>query len=275
VLADWYSHGAAAAQIARRSALALWYLDRQIAARPDEWRPYVDRAELYAQLGKTGEYDADLERAVARGANQSLMLRVADEQARRGQWQKAADYFQKAAKRSPLPVGVVHEHAPVRLQLGDLAAYRQMCKSLVDSAGKAPSAGLANAISWICALGPGAVGDYAPVVALAERAMKEAGSEPARRHDVLNTLGAVLCHAGRCKEALARLQEGIDVDYGKAVPSDWLFQALCHDGLGDKAAARDCLAKVPPPPMSEKNRSWADIEIDVLRREVAALLKER
>ena len=132
---------------------------------------------------------------------------------------------------------------------------------------------MANATAWICALGPQAVDDYQPVVALAERALAQAGTDGKQRHDILNTLGAVLCRAGRHKEALARLDEGIKADNGESVVGDWLFLALVHEGLGEPAMARKWLAKVAPPAPSAREWSWGDLETEVLRREVATLLK--
>ncbi len=274
-LADWHSHGAGMASGAKRWQLARWYLDRQIAARPNDWRPYADRAEVVGRIGNPSERDADLERAVAHGAEQSVVLRLAESRVRLRQWQKAAGLYLKAAGQGPLPVGAWHQLALVCLENDDLAAYRNICKGLVKAVGKtAPPPDAANAIAWMCALGPKAVEDFDPVVALAEAAVK-AGGDARAQHERLNTLGALLCRAGRFKEARQRLDESLRVADKDAAAADWLFLALVHLGLDDPAEAEKCLAKVPPPTPREGAVNWADLETEVLRREVATRLKQR
>ncbi len=154
-LADWHSHGAGMASGAKRWQLARWYLDRQIAARPNDWRAYTDRAEVHGQLGKPAERDADLERAVAHGAEQSVVLRLAESRVRLRQWPKAAEAYVKAAGRGPLPLAALHQLALVCLEIDDLAGYRNICKGLVQAAAKtAPQPEVAHAIAWMCAVGP-------------------------------------------------------------------------------------------------------------------------
>ncbi len=272
-LADWYSH-AAMASGARRWQLARWYLDRQIAARPNDWRPYADRAEVHGQLGKSAERDADLERAVAHGAEQSTVLRLAESRVRLRQWQKAAETYLKAAGQGPLPLPAWHQLALVCLENDDLAAYRNVCKGMVQAAAKtAPQPDVANAFAWTCALGPAAVEDFDPVVALAEGAVK-AGGDARATHDRLNALGAVLCRAGRYREARQRLDDSIRAAGKDAAAADWLFLALVHLGLDDPVQARQCQAKVPQPTRKEGEVNWADLETEVLRREVETRLKQ-
>jgi Tfp pilus assembly protein PilF len=95
------------------------------------------------------------------------------------------------------------------------------------------------------------------------------------RHDHLNTLGAVLCRAGRYQEARQRLDECIGAALNDVTAADWLFLALVHLGLDDPAQARQCLAKVPQPTPREGAVSWADLETELLRREVETRLKQR
>jgi WD40 repeat protein/tetratricopeptide (TPR) repeat protein len=275
-LLDCYAHGAALARSVSRWQQSLWYLDRLLAARSGEWQPYVDRAEVYGKLGKEAQREADLERAIKVGANQLLVLGVADECAQRGKWQKAAGYYERAEKQGPLPLLALHHRALICLQLQDLTGYRQACARLVQAATKTPLAEAANLAAWTCALGPGAVEEFEPVLALAERALAAAEQNPKARHDILNTVGAVLCRAGRHKEALARLDEGIKADNGSAEAGDWLFLALAYAGLGETAAARKWLEKVPQQSAArEAQWFWNDLEMTLLRREVEARLKEK
>jgi hypothetical protein len=56
--------------------------------------------------------------------------------------------------------------------------------------------------------------------------------KPRLRHAWLNTLGAVLVRAGRHKEALARLQQGVKEAGGAGTVDDGLLRALVHHPPG-------------------------------------------
>jgi WD40 repeat protein/tRNA A-37 threonylcarbamoyl transferase component Bud32 len=62
---DWQAHAAAEAVAAGRWATALWYLDRLIAARPDDGTHFGDRAGVFVGLGRPAEAQADRDRAEA------------------------------------------------------------------------------------------------------------------------------------------------------------------------------------------------------------------
>jgi hypothetical protein len=203
-----------------------------------------------------------------------VVLRLAESRVRLRQWQKAAESYVKAAGQGPLPLFARHQLALVCLENDDLAAYRDICKEMVQAAAKtAPSPEVGNAIAWVCALGPKAVEDFDPVVALAEGAVKTSGDGRAR-HDRLRTLGAVLCRAGRYQEARQRLDESIAAALNDVAAADCLFLALVHLGLDDPAQGRQGLAKVPQPTPRAGEVSWADLETEVLRREVETRLKQ-
>jgi WD40 repeat protein/tetratricopeptide (TPR) repeat protein len=51
----WLRMFAAEAERKQQSTQALWYLDRMVAARPDDWLAHVDRAQLFARLKKWNE----------------------------------------------------------------------------------------------------------------------------------------------------------------------------------------------------------------------------
>jgi len=120
-----------------------------------------------------------------------VVLRLAESRVRLRQWQKAAEFYLKAAGQGPLPLPAWHQLALVCLENDDLAAYRNICKGQVKAAATtAPPPEAANAIAWMCARGPEAVEDFDPVVALAEGAVK-AGGDARAQHDRLHTLGAM------------------------------------------------------------------------------------
>jgi tetratricopeptide (TPR) repeat protein len=116
------------------------------------------------------------------------------------------------------------------------------------------------------------------MIALAERLMAQtpATDRPGKRVN-LSRLAAILCRAGRHKDAVDRLNEalalGAEIGQKDRDPRDWIFLALAHHHLGDAAQARQWLAKarqhsLPTP----GKRSWTDLEFDLLRRDVEDLM---
>ena len=51
-------------RLVSRWPVALWYLDRCLAAEAGDWRLWADRAEANHQLGDLRAYEADLNKAV-------------------------------------------------------------------------------------------------------------------------------------------------------------------------------------------------------------------
>jgi WD40 repeat protein len=269
----WDQHRALDCLLTGQWSPALWYLDRVQAAVPDDWQTYADRAEVLGKLGKAAERGADFARAIRHGAPQPLVIHVADEHGRRGQWQQAAEYYVHAAKQGPLPLDAWHHRALAHLYNNDQTGYREMCELLVRSAGRTPPPPAAHAIARICVLGPKAVEDYHPVAVLVEGALAQAGSDTRTRRELLITLGTVLCRAGRHREALAHYKKGLEGEKGNGAVRELLFVALAHHGLAEPAAARAWLGKVQPRPAPLVGaRSWEELETELLRREVEALV---
>jgi hypothetical protein len=158
--------------------------------------------------------------------------------------------------------------ALARLMAGDADGYRRLCHELLANFDPI------NAV-WICALGPGVLEGQARqrVVASAEALVAGLPPNSGWRHDYLNTLGAVLHRAGRDREAVERLREGIEVDGGQGNALDWLFLALAYHRLGDPAEAYRWLARASGPASRLPGASvWATAEIEHLRREAAGLI---
>ncbi len=202
-----------------------------------------------------------------------MLLQLAETRVRLRQWKKAAEAYVKAAGRGTLPLHALHQHALVCLENDDLPAYRNVCKTSVQAFGKTAQPDVANTVAWICTLAPQGVEDFAPVVVLAEGAVK-AGGDARTRHDRLNTLGAVLCRAGRYQEARQCLNECIGAAEKDACAADWQFLALAHLGLDDRAEAQKCLAKVPLSTPKDGEVNWLGLETEVFRREVETRLKK-
>jgi WD40 repeat protein/serine/threonine protein kinase/tetratricopeptide (TPR) repeat protein len=267
----WYRHRIRDSLVAKSWPVALWYLNRAVAAAPQDWELYAERGLVWGKLGKPAERDADETQAVACGADAEFLARLADDEVVRGRWDQAAATYALIPARGPCPMAAWHHWALVCLKRGDRPGYRTACAEFVAASGSTTLLDEANSVAWVCALGPDAVGDYAPVIALSEKTVQKAPNA-GYAHMVLNTLGALLYRAGRFKEAIARLDEGVKASQGKALPHDWLFLAMAHHRLGEVDQARKLLARVAPdPPQAEF--SWERLELELLRQEAHALIE--
>jgi WD40 repeat protein/tetratricopeptide (TPR) repeat protein len=268
-LLDWQRHCLAECLGRKQWQAALWYANQAIARTPGDWRLFADRAQAEGGLGQTAERAADRARAAALGAESMFLLQLADDYAREGRWQEAATASVQASERGPCPPAFWPRQALARLKVGDRAGYRKFCARLLAREGQTPYLANANSAAWVCALEPDGPTDYAPALALAERAARAA--PPVLKHSLLNTLGAVLYRAGRYQEAVARLQEGIKAG-GQGGFHDWVFLALAHHRLGHSAEAHTLLAravKEQPTPGS----AWERVELELLRAEAEALIE--
>jgi WD40 repeat protein/tetratricopeptide (TPR) repeat protein len=96
-------------------------------------------------------------------------------------------------------------HAVASIASGQSTNYRAACARLLSLFGSDVATGTAYDAAWYCCLGPAAAADFAPVIALAEKAV----AVKPRDGNVACTLGATLLRAGRTKEALNKLEEAI------------------------------------------------------------------
>jgi tetratricopeptide (TPR) repeat protein len=274
-LLDWYRQRAATLTWLENWSAVLWYQDRRAAEGGADWRLYAARAATHGKLGHTAQREADLDRAAEQGADAPFLVSLADAEAGRGRWPRAAVLYDRAARQGPASLDLVKHLVVAQLTRGDAPGYRRTCAALLRGTGRPleklpPEA--ANGVAWAAALGPGGAADYGPLAQALEQivAREKNGS---RRHEYLNTLGAVLYRAGRHREAVARLEEGVAAKGGKGDPADWALMALAHHGLGDPAKAREYLARLPEYRPQEGRLSWAHMAAEVLRREAAVLLK--
>jgi WD40 repeat protein/tetratricopeptide (TPR) repeat protein len=291
-LLDWYRHRAAVCGLLGEWPTALWYHDLLVAARPGDWRPYAARAETYGRLKKTAERTADLDRAIALGADARVLVEVAEERARQGDWRKAADLLGWALSRGASDLGVGYACALAYLQAGDETGYRKVCERLLQALPAAKSQlspEAANAVASLCAVGPDAAADWRRPLALADAAWAWVASAEERitdgsqkeelrkfRRAVRNTQGMVLYRAGRHQEAVDRLQESINAHGSGGDFHDWVFLALAHHALGHPAEARRWLDRaLADRPAPQGQDFWAGVEVEVLRREARARVQDK
>jgi tetratricopeptide (TPR) repeat protein len=131
-----------------------------------------------------------------------------------------------------------------------------------------------NNMAWCYALGPSGLADYQSLIAGLESAVAAIPrSAGAQRHLFLNTLGAVLYRAGRYRDAVSRLKEGIAAQPDSRSPEDYVFLAMACEKLGRHADAVGWLAKVPTrSAASTAQEFWNVTELELLRNEAVALV---
>jgi WD40 repeat protein len=89
-LLDWYRQRATVLAWLGDWPGVLRYQDRLAAAGESDWQLYAARAETHGKLGDAAQQEADLARAVERGAEVVFVVRLADAEAARGRWKRAA-----------------------------------------------------------------------------------------------------------------------------------------------------------------------------------------
>jgi eukaryotic-like serine/threonine-protein kinase len=270
-LLSWYRHAVLACQENQQWAGALWYLNRALAIAGKDGQLYAIRAMVHGKLGKTLAQEADLAVAVKHGADSLFLAHLADDCALRGQWEEAARINQSIGDHGPWPLAAWHHRALLCLKFNDAAEYRKGVAGLLASPGEMSSAGAANSIAWICALGPDAVSDFSRPIALAEMAAKLA--RPEARAGVLNTLGAVLYRAGRYQESIDRMGDSMKAGGGDGTVYDWLYLAMAHHHLGHDAEAKRYFAKSAGAVAAPGGSPWDRMEIDLLWKEATQTLQ--
>jgi Flp pilus assembly protein TadD len=230
----------------RQWAAAVWHLDRLIEPSTRDWLPLAQRGLAQAEQGRWKAADADLGRAVARGAPDPAVWCV---------------------------------HALLRLRAGDRAGYRRACAHLLQRAGDrgGPAAYLA---AWVCVLAPEAVDDPLRPVHLAERAL----GGGLRNADYLSVLGAAHCRAGQLEAAVRRLNEAMALREPNPAPAEWLYLAMARRRLGHRVEAQQWLAKATGG-LAEAGTARGDadsrlpwpqrLRLELLRKEAERLLKGR
>jgi serine/threonine protein kinase/WD40 repeat protein len=195
--------------------------------------------------------------------------------ARLGKWKEAAGEIAKVAQLNPNDVRLRILLANLFLQMDDTQGYRKLCEETAKELDQLPfDLTVANNTVWLFCLSSGAVPDYKSLVTLAERALKEPWNEQQRLVH-LNTLGVILFRAGRYQEAIDRLNERVNAGEATGAPVDWVFLAMAHHRLGNKAEAKRWLEKFRANKVPDYRTSrdlWNDLEIRFFAREVEALL---
>ena len=154
---DFQAHCVLDCTKAGRWAEALWYLDRLIAARPDDGSLHEDRAAVYGKLGREADRQAELARVFELGADEGLVIPRAEELGRAGRWAEAAGLLARCGRTGPLSRELAQAWGIACLKAGDRAGYREACAAFMACQGPDPTV-VWNALSRGLALRSGGRG---------------------------------------------------------------------------------------------------------------------
>ena len=161
---DWMAHRALDFHADKRPADAIRLLDRVIAERPDDWLAYALRAEDLGALGRPADREADLERAIARGADIPFLARIANERSRAGRWAEAVPLYDRAIAMGTVPYEVWMQAATAHLEIDDEAGFRRVCQTMRDRHPAVFESIVGLTLANVATLAPGGVGDDGQVL---------------------------------------------------------------------------------------------------------------
>jgi WD40 repeat protein/Flp pilus assembly protein TadD len=271
---DFQAHCVYDCTEAGRWAEALWYLDRLLAARPDDATLHEDRATVYGKLGREVDRQAELARVFELGADQGLVIPRAEELGRAGRWPEAAGLLVRCGRAGPLSRELAQAWGIACLKAGDRAGYREACAAFLACQGPNPTV-VWNELSAVSLFAMGAEGldDYRLAMGWPERRLSAVPAlRPMYRHMFSSALGGLLLRAGRVDEAIVRLHEGIVAAKEVEIPTDWAYLALAHAKNGDVAEARRALERLRAARPDPSASFWELQEPALLRSEAEALL---
>jgi tetratricopeptide (TPR) repeat protein len=219
-------------------------------AWPEAAWAYLARAHAHKTAGESEQAQADYRQAVDLFDRASAQapdsaqpwIQRGHAHAAFDQWGEAASAFDKAVDRAAGPA-VWYHAALARLGANDLPGYRAACERITARLDELDDSGANGLALWACALAPDAASDLSSVIKLAEQAVQ--GDSPSLQS--LNTLGALLCRAGRCEDAIKRLEQADRIAQNPGANSPpayvWFFLAMTHHRLGHTADASTWLTK--------------------------------
>jgi eukaryotic-like serine/threonine-protein kinase len=271
---DWFSHRALNAHRHRRWREALWYLELLIEKRPAEGTYVLDRSEVYSESGDETAAAADRRRAVVLGIAPHHLAGVAQDLARRGQWSAAASLLAAAGPHSILTPASMTREVLILAKARDRDVLHQFGAEIQERLRSIPDGMAVNNTAWALALSNDLLDHYEETATIAERSLVKVPGPG--RGILLNTSGALLYRAGRHRDAIDRLMEGIKIRERNAeTPQDWAFLAMACQKLGRHEEARRWLQKL---------RNWRgevttkiffdNLEIEVLRDEAEKVVED-
>jgi predicted Zn-dependent protease len=262
---------------AERWAEALWYLNRLIAARPDDGSLREERAAVYGKLGRETDRAAELACVFELGADQGIVIPRAEELGRDGRWAEAALLLARCGRAGPLSQGLVQAWAIACLKANDRAGYREACEAFMACQGADPTV-VWNALSGasLFTLGANGLSGYQlPMQWFESQLSAVPAPRPVFRYYFSTALGGLLLRAGRLDDAITRLNEATaaasETKEGEN-PTSWAYLALAHARAGNPAEARRWLARLRDVRLDPSAYFWDFQELALLRNEAESLL---
>jgi WD40 repeat protein/Flp pilus assembly protein TadD len=259
---------------AGRWAEALWYLDRQIAARPGDASLHQDRAAVYGKLGRKDDEVAEMARVYELGADEALVVLRAEQLARAGHWSEAAAVLARFGRKNPLSSELAQAWGVACLNAGDRAGYREACMADLAFQGSEPKViWSALAAAGLFTLSANGLDDYrVPIHWLENRLSTLPADRPELKHIFSNVLGGLLFRAGRIDEAIVRLSDGLAAELNVDYPTDWAFLAMAHARKANSPEARKWLNRLLSIDPRSQPRFWDSHELRILQSEAQSLL---
>ena len=207
---------------------------------------YNMRGNLYQDFGKFDEAIEDFTEATRLDLNCATCYSCRGSvYCRQGKYEEAIEDLTQAIQRKPDDLVSWYRRAHLYLVTGQLDAYRETCRKMLDRFGKNEEPGDAFLVAWTCVLLPDAAPDLSRAVTLANKAVE--GDSDSLSHST--ALGAALYRAGRFDDAARRLTELDELMQDPDSSSQtspaycWFFLAMTHHRLGHHKAAREYFDK--------------------------------
>ena len=268
---DWLLQRSEDLRVAGRLEDALRLLDRVTASRPADGLNHALRAELFANLGRPTEREREIARAIDLGADTTFLMRLADERSRAGDWKAAADLYDRAIARGPVPYEVWIQAGTAHLESDDPAGYRRVCEILRSRHDTTLTERWVQAeLAIACSLGPGGIGDDGKPQAWSESMLAKYPERKSSRHIANRVRALIHYRSGQFRETIERINEGIKTDDGAIDDEDVNWLALAYLGLGDYTKAREILASHRLD--SNQLRFWYSIGLRLIRRQAEQIL---
>ena len=232
---DFQAHCVIDCTRAGRWAEALWYLDRLIAARPDDGSLHEDRAAVYGKLGREADRQAELARVFELGADEGLVIPRAEELGRAGRWAEAAGLLARCGRTGPLSRELAQAWGIACLKAGDRAGYREACAAFMACQGPEPTVVWnALAAASLFALGAEGLDDYqVPIRLVREPAFRRARATTHLSAPFSNASGRALAPRRPDRRGDRPPERGNGRREGKSeLPTDWAYLALAHARKG-------------------------------------------
>ena len=199
----------------------------------------LDRGRGFASVRRWDDAHAAFTKAIElRRDHVSVWVERADLYTRLGLWDlAAADYAREMELREPDATLRWYQHALLRLYVGDLGGYRQVCQRMRERFRGTSRLSLVEEVLRSSVLAPGPDTDLARLVDLS----KEVVSHQPWSSYSLYILGTTHYRAGQYEEATRRLREALAATDWKNRLLSYPVLAMAHHCEGRAAEAREAL----------------------------------